>query len=150
MAGIRFTKAEREAIRVWALGELGDTQRVDIPAKVCQAILDKLEKSEMVKTSARPTGIGWAVAAQAMRDILGARLAVPPNPDIGWIVKMNNRIRDLGLSVMDCKSIAKVQLAKGWKVYSFEKTIWAADTLLQEAQLDIPATRPREAAPLSM
>lgn len=146
-AGVRFTKAEREAIRT-AFEEFRPVKASWITAK--QSVLDKLEKSEMVKPSDKPSGIGWAAAAKAMREVLGPTLAVPSNPSVEWMVKMNNRIRDLGLSLQDCRSIAKVLAAKQWRVYSFEKTIWAADTLLAEAQLEIPQTQPRRAAPLEM
>lgn len=153
-ASIRFTKAEREliedAVKSVFIG-VGSGHPTKTEEKLQQSILDKLEKSELVKKGARPGGIGWEAAAGAMREVLGPSLALPPRPDYVWVAKMNNRIRDLGLSLANCQSIAKVLLAKGWKVYSFEKTIWSADTLLASAQLDIPETRKRtETAPLTM
>ena len=148
-AGVRFTKGERELIRkllgegrFWAKGELA----------LADSIVNKLEKSEMLKPSAKATGIGWRVAVDAMREVLGAQLAAPPNPDPVWMIKVSNRIRELGLSQEDCRSIAQVLKKRGWKVYSFDYAIRYADTLLQEAQL---GPKPggyarREVAPLAM
>lgn len=107
--------------------------------KARDSILDKMDKVELVGGGKQPAGIGWQAAADAMREVLGNRLALPPSPDTVWMIRMSTRIRSLGLSVQDCKSIAKVQAAKGWKTYSFESCIKFADTLLAEAQLDIPA-----------
>ena len=42
---IELTPEEAEAIRVLVLGELGDTQRVDIDPAVCRAILVKLRSA---------------------------------------------------------------------------------------------------------
>ncbi len=144
MAGaIRLTRAERG----WLVRVLGE---VDYDQGVRDAILDKLDKSELVKAR-QPAGIGWKVAADAMREVLGARLAVPANPAVGWIVQMSNRIKNLGLTAGDCRTVARVLEAKGWKTYSFEKAIWAADRLLQEAQLELAGTEaPRSAHPLEM
>lgn len=145
--GVRFTQPERELIRK-QLGKPEDWCNRE--AKLITSILSKLEKSELTKVQATTPGIGWVVAAATMREVLGATLATPPHPDPVWMMKMNNRIRTLGLSVQDCKSIAKVLWAKQWRVYSFEKTIWNADTLLAEAQLDIPPTRGPDRRPMQM
>ncbi len=148
-ASVRFLKAEREYL-VKLLEMVHAPTKADIKAR--DGILEKLEKSELIKKTAKPAGIGWERAAAAMRGVLGPTLALPPSPDIGWRSKMSGRVRDLGLSELDCVSIAKVLRAKGWKTYSFEKTIWAADRLLAEAQLPLsgvpdkpkPTTRPVE------
>jgi hypothetical protein len=154
-ASLRFTKEERELIRKWA-GEDSVIVRRDTGKrrKTACAILDKLEKSELLKPSAKVAGIGWKVALEAMREILGARLAAPPSPDSVWMIRMSNRIRELGLTPDNCRAIARELLARGWKVYSFDYAIRYADTLLQEATLETtlaPGPRPpRAAAPLSM
>ncbi len=69
-----------------------------------------------------------------MKGVLGNRLAVPPNPDVGWVVKMSNRIRDLGLTSENCAAIARV-LEGRRGIHSFERTIWDADKLLAESEL---------------
>lgn len=52
---------------------------------------------------------------------------------------MSTRIRDLGLSEADCRSIARVTIAKDWRgMVSFEALIRQADRLLAEAQLELP------------
>lgn len=145
--GVRFTAPERELIRRLLENPKDFSAKEN---KAAEGILTKLEKSELTKATATTPGIGWVAAAGAMRSVLGASLATPPHPDPVWMMKMNNRIRSLGLSPQDCRSIAEVMKAKGWKVYSFEKCIWNADTLLAEAQLDIPQTRGPDRRPMEM
>lgn len=144
--GVRFTKPERELLAT-LLSVDGLTAK---DKKLAESIVAKLEKSELTKAGATAPGIGWVVAAGVMREVLGPTLATPPHPDPVWMMKMNNRIRTLGLSVQDCKSIAKVLWQKQWRVYSFEKTIWNADTLLAEAQLEIPQTKGPDRRPMAM
>lgn len=122
--GVRFTKDERSYIRSFMTSD----------SKVAQAILDKLDASEMVKSSAKATGIGWKAAADAMREVLGSSLALPPRPDLGWMARMSNRIRELGLTVDDCRIIAIHLKNKRWTSYSFDRSIWIADRLLAEAK----------------
>ncbi len=132
MAGaIRLSKAEREFV----IKKLTVTE-TDREEKLRESILDKLDKSELVRGAGRAPGIGWQRAAAGMRMVLGPRLAVPTSPAIAWVMKMSNRIRDLGLTLADCTVIARVLEARGWKTYSFEKAIWEADRLLAEAQLE--------------
>lgn len=146
MPGIRFTKGERELL-LKLLGNAGVWTKAELAAH--SSILAKLERSDLTKGTGKLPGIGWVAAANEMRKVLGDKLATPPKPDIGWMVKMNNRIRDLGLTPMNCASIARVLFAKGWRIYSFEKAIWQADTLLAEAQLELPGVK-RDHQPMEM
>jgi hypothetical protein len=142
VVGLRFTKAEREY-----LGQrLATSAASKTEERLRQSILDKLEKSELVKGKGRAPGIGWFAAAAAMRTVLGPSLATPPSPDVGWIMKMSNRIRELGLTADDCARIAQALKARGRAPFSFEKAIWEADRLLAA-----PATTPQaSSAPTEM
>ncbi len=145
-APIRLTAAETAWLTSWLSKNVeADREHGDKAAtKIGERVLEKLEKSELVKGKGRPAGLGWNAAAAAMRGVLGAKLAVPPNPDIGWIMKMSNRIRDLGLVEEHCERIARALERKGWRTYSFEKAIWEADRLLAES--DSQPEKPKTAS----
>lgn len=148
MAGIRFTKAEREMVEAG----LKSVRRPDLKvgqARAIESALVKLEGSDIVLAK-KTAGIGWIAAAEAMREVLGATLALPPAPDWGWQSRLAARIRDLGLTRDHFRTIAKVLKAKRWTVYSFEKAVWAADKLLAESELDVPYGPSNYRAPLEM
>lgn len=145
---MRFTKGERALI----VGFLESPQCSE--SKLAASALAKLEKSELVKAAGRAPGIGWYRAAAAMREVLGTGLALPPRPDDGWQIWMSTRIRSLGLSEADCRTIAKVAKAKGWRPpISFETLIKGADRYLADAQLPLAAPdigKPDKRDPIEM
>ncbi len=61
-AAVRFSKAERDFI-IQAL----TVTRNDKEEKLRTSIVDKLERSEMVKGKGKAPGIGWVRAVNAMR-----------------------------------------------------------------------------------
>ncbi len=135
-AGVRFTKAERALVRE-VIEELLRSPS-DEGREVANSILEKLAASERPKKTT--PGIGWVRAAEAMREVLGEQLAMPPHPTQEWLIWMCKRIRTLGLTENDCRVIAKVIVSKGWRPpYSFENLIKGADRYLAEAQLGFPA-----------
>lgn len=138
-AAVRFTKAERAFIITSLTKSLG-IELTKSETRLRDNIVTKLETSELVKGTGSTPGIGWQRAANAMREVLGSGLALPPSPNAGWMARMSARIRDLGLSETDCRAIAKVWVAKGWRPpFSFEKMILGADRFLAEAQLPLAA-----------
>lgn len=92
---------------------------------------EKLHKSNAPKKET--PGIGVAKAIEAMKEVLGSKLAVPKNPSTQWTIYLAKRIRDLGLTVEDCKSIARAISNKWDPPYGFEYCIKAADRLLAES-----------------
>lgn len=136
------------------MGYLGAASLSAREQKLRDSILRKLEVSELTVKSARPTGIGWAKAADAMREVLGTSLALPPRPDVGWIARMSGRIRDLGLTEEDCTTIAREAAKKGRRTESFEWLIKKAPEYLAEAQLaptsPVPPAPPKTTRPVSM
>jgi hypothetical protein len=141
---VRFTKAERSLVQALVASmKAPHNHYAGRDIRTGEGILEKLEKSELVRGAGKAPGLGWTRAAAAMRAVLGPRLAVPPSPDIAWIMKMSNRIRDLGLTELNCRGIAGVLLARTHPRYhSFERAIWDADKLLAEAQLGPPTRAP--------
>ena len=136
MAGVRFTKGQRELItgllEAVAAGEQPSTSEFTKKHhRLAQEALDRLLKSELVKKAKPAPGIGWYAAASAMRGVLGDSLAVPPNPAGEWCGRMSARIRDLGLTEDNCRHIARAAM-ENWSraPYSFEWIIRKADELL--------------------
>ena len=134
-SSLRFSQKERDYLRrVIAEAEGAE------PGKIGEGVLEKLERSELTGTKKSTPGIGWQRAANAMREVLGKSLALPPRPTEQWMAWMSQRIKMLGLSEADCRSIAKVVQAKGWRPpISFETLIKGADRHLSEAQMPLPA-----------
>ncbi len=143
-AGVRFTKAERDFIR-----QATGITRTPKEEKLRTSIIDKLDVSEMVKGAGQAAGIGWRAAVGAMTTVLGPNLAVPQHPAVSWMAWMSNRIRALGLTEEDCRTLAKVALAKGWRPpISFETLIKGADRYLAEDTTTTPKATTK--APLKM
>jgi len=142
---MKFARAQLEALERVIDGLAGASSKSwKDTRKHLLALQDKLNKLSEPKLKVKP-GIGVERAVTAMREILGDKLAVPKKPGDQWIFWQAKRIRDLGLTEDDCKSIAKNILAKWNPPYSFEYCIKAADRLLAEK-----ATRPKESAPADM
>lgn len=135
MAALRFTKAEREFIRKiltplppeWKVGEL----------KLADSILDKLEKSELVRGTGRAPGLPYPAILAAFRAGLGDRLL---NPMGATVARLCARVRELGLSIDDCTAIA-VSAAKRWR--GPVKAI----SLVNNAELLLSAPLPDETTP---
>lgn len=151
---IRLAKPER-ALLVKLLEDDAEKHPL-VGAKVRDAVLDKILKSELTKPKARPPGIGWRAAANAMGEVLGSSLALPPNPDAGWCARMSGRIRDQGLSEDDFRLIARLWKAK-WPrapAYTFERAVMNATALLAEAKHEGPGNpdppKPETNRPLTM
>ncbi len=132
MAGsVRFTKEER----LWLLGWIkpaldaereGGTKR---DVRVATAVVDKLEKSELVKKRRPEPGLGWRAAYEAMKGVLGPRLVLPPSVTGEWIGRMSSRIRVLGLTEEHCRTVA--HNVSGWRgVIAFERLVQGADRYL--------------------
>lgn len=132
--GVRFTKPEREY-----LIELLNECRGETSKKLRASILDKLEKSELVKKRPTQAGIGWRPAYDAMKGVLGNRLVLPPSLTGEWIGRMSYRIRVLGLTEEHCRTIAKN--ISGWRgVISFERVIMGADRYLHHEPAQVIET----------
>jgi hypothetical protein len=133
--GIRLTKGEREYLRqaVEFSREMnlqaGDRRGM----KSADAIIAKLEAAEKPKGA----GVGAAVAVEAFREVLGARLIAPLPSARGVWAQIQNRLNALGLSRMDCVSAAKVAGSEWRGSIKAESIVRQADRLLQAAQGDL-------------
>ena len=130
MAGIRFTKVEREYLRTW----LEATGVMDFGAKGQKAkasILAKLDKAEAPKAS----GLDVKAAVEAFRGVLGSRLILPMGAVWGM---MQNRIRALGLTEEDCRTIATVAASDWQGKVKAESLVRQAEKLLSESS--VPAS----------
>lgn len=116
-------------------------------------ITSDLEKllAKLKKPAAKPvkSGIGVDRAVAAMREVLGAKLAVPRNPSETWIIYMSKRIKMLGLTEDDCRKIARCVAIKWNPPYGFEYCIKAADRLLVEADT-VKNSKNQDNAPVEM
>lgn len=141
-AGVRFTKEEREWLLGWLRPALeaerdGGTKR---DLRIAGSVMDKLEKSELVKKRPADPGLGWKVAYEAMRKVLGARLVLPPGLTGEWIGRMSNRIRLLGLTEEHCRTIA-VNVSAWRGTISFERLVQGADRYLAEPTESVVARK---------
>lgn len=143
---MRFAKAQLEALeRVidgLAATDSKSWQRTRAQLSLLHTKLLKLSEG---KPKPKP-GIGVERAIDAMREVLGDKLAVPRNPSKEWLMWKSKRIRELGLTEEDCRTIAKNILAKWQPPYSFEYCIKAADRLLAESSVK----KSKETAPAEM
>lgn len=78
MSSLRFGKVQLAFLMRLLEGYQGPER------KMAQALLDKLEKSELVKKRT-PEGLGWYQALEAMREVAaGVPVAIPPRPSDEW------------------------------------------------------------------
>lgn len=133
MKGVRLTKPELAAALA-ALEEYGGQHPVE--KKYADSARDKLELAGLALKVPQTRGIGLAAGVAAMESVLGPRsIAMPPHPDNLWCIKINARIKSLGLTVEDFKSMATALSAKGWNPpYSFERAVWSAERLIAESK----------------
>lgn len=143
---MRFAKAQLEALERVIDGLEG--QNIDSSWGKTRVQLSLLHAKLLKLSEGRPKpkpGIGMERAIAAMRSVLGNNLAVPKNPSDQWRMWQAKRIRDLGLTEEDCKTIARNIMAKWQPPYGFEYCIKAADRLLAET-----GKKSKESAPAEM
>lgn len=130
---MKIASAQLDALSkvITALAKNPDYSKTTLQLKL---LLERLQKENTPKTKGAP-GIGVNRAIAAMREVLGVKLAVPKNPTTSWIIPLANRIKALGLTEEDCKTIARAVQVK-WQnpPYGFEYCIRAADRLLAESE----------------
>ena len=129
---MKFASAQLEALEV-VIKALNKKPQYSKTTKHLEILLDKLQKLNTPKAKQKP-GIGVNRAIEAMRSVLGDKLAVPRNPAETWTIYLSQRIRNLGLTEEDCKKIARCVAIKWNPPYGFEFCIKAADRLLVEAE----------------
>lgn len=100
--------------------------------RVPESFLLKLEKAEMLKGAKK--GLDPRTAVEAFREVLGDRLVAPLGSVWG---ELGGRLRRLGLSRMDCVTIAKVAKEQ-WRrgPIKAESLVRQAEVLLAAAQQD--------------
>ena len=129
MAGVRLTKGQREvvlrALDIFRSADLKAQEKRDLAEAV-----KRIEMAELAGPKKKAPGIGWQAAADAMVGVLGKRLVLPPSPTAEWCGRMSAKLRDWGLTVEDCVTIATN--AKGWRTpsMSFETLVYKALSLL--------------------
>lgn len=142
---MKFARAQLEALERVIDGLAGSDKPTWKRTRYQLSLLHtKLLKLSEGKPKPKP-GIGVERAISAMREVLGDKLAVPKKPGDQWIFWQAKRIRDLGLTEDDCRTIARNILAKWQPPYSFEYCIRAADRLLVEKH-----KRDKDSAPAEM
>lgn len=147
---MKFAKAQLEALERVIDGLVGAKSiSWNNTRKQLLLLQERLEKLGAPKKQVKP-GIGIERAVAAMREILGDNLAVPKNPADQWCFWQAKRIRDLGLTEDDCRSIARCISTKWNPPYSFEYCIRAADRLLAESTTVVKATKNKQSAPVEM
>lgn len=73
----------------------------------------KIEDSEKAAPH-RETGLAIGKAIEAFTVELGARLVLPPSPPGSWYAIQTRKLASMGVTVDDCRSIAK-QAGSQWK-----------------------------------
>lgn len=146
---MKFASAQLEALEQVTKSLSKQPKHAKI-AKQLGLLLEKLQKINTPKAKPK-AGIGVDRAIAAMRSVLGDKLAVPRNPSDVWVICRARRIRDLGLTEDDCKTIARAIASKWDAPYSFEYCINAADRLLAEAETGVKRGKAaRETVPVEM
>lgn len=148
MRAVRFTKAEYAFLSMF-LEEFLDTALTDKERKLVTAVVRKLETAEMpVKSS----GLPLAEALAAFREVLGSRLVTPPSGAAGVYAQMTKRLHALGLSRMDCVTIAKAAGVEWQGRIKAESLLRQGDVLLSSSQLGLPhvSGTPRTTAPVEL
>lgn len=147
---MKFASAQLEALDsvITALSRSKEKEYVRITQQLV-ALRDRLRKLSEPKPTVA-VGIGVDRAISAMKEVLGDKLAVPRNPSSNWKIYLSTRIRDLGLTEDDCRSIARAIAVKWDPPYGFEYCIKAADRLLAESDTTVKKGKNRERAPVEM
>lgn len=143
---MRIAGAQLEALDT-VINALSKQDKHSSITKQLKLLRDRLRKSGEPKPTA---GIGVTRAIAAMREVLGAGLAVPTKPSDQWCMYLARRIRDLGLTEEDCRVIARVLAVKWNPPFGFEYAIKAADRLLAEASTVRRAAKTKASAPVEM
>lgn len=149
MAAIRLTAKEREFL-TRKIDEAGCVDAKE--EKLRAAVLSKLEASEL---KVKHTGLLIPEAIEAFKEVLGARLVIPPNGAAGVYMQIKRRIVALGLTRGDCTTVAKVAAVEWEGRIKVESLVRQADTLLAQAQFPLPGQgelplRKKIAAPVEM
>lgn len=134
MRGVRFTKAET----AWMLGWLQSSleaeresgKRGDV--RLGESVITKLEAAELPVRDSCAVKVTDAIAA--FREVLGGRLIAPPFGAAGVLGAMKRRMAALGLSLTDCRTIAKIAGAAWRGPIRAESLVRQADKLLAESQ----------------
>lgn len=130
---IRFIKAERELIQRYA------QSIVDCPTAIpkgvvraAQGVLEKLQASEHPDT----TRLDWLTVRDAIAvfsGVLDRRLIIPPNGASLEFIRMQHRLKSLGLTKDQCRTIAETA-GKQWQGnIKVQSLLNQAERLLQEA-----------------
>lgn len=70
-------------------------------------ITDELVRLLDDKPEVKAPGIPYAQIVTALREGLGDRLAVPEKPNVSWIVRQVNRVKELGLAYDDLRELGR-------------------------------------------
>lgn len=134
-AAIRFTKPEREIVRdrVFAVASQSEGKRGILA--ICQSIIAKLDESERPRPPASARGTSISEAMAAFREVLGGRLVPPPDGASGMWAQMAKRVGALGITRLDCLSIAKTAGSQWRGQIKALSLVNQAETLLQASQL---------------
>jgi hypothetical protein len=111
--------------------------------RVPESLLDKIERAEMLRAGATK-GLGAQRAVELFAEVLGSRLVRPPSGAGQSWGAMAARLKTLGLTETDCRTIARVAAA-GWRPGPIraESLVRQADVLLAGAQQQIPGVGSR-------
>jgi hypothetical protein len=143
---VKFAGAQLEALDS-VIRALAKKPKYDATTKQLKLLQAKLTKMDAPKPK---SGIGVDRAIVAMQEVLGKLLAVPKNPSAEWKMYLARRIRDLGLTEDDCRTIARTMMVKWNPPFGFEYGIKAADRLLAESSTVTKYSKTKASAPVEM
>lgn len=129
--GVRFTKLEREVIR---LGLFAATLGKAAEQRAAESVREKLRLMEAPPPLKEAAGLGFAAAEAAFRAELGVRLVVPPNPPGSWYAIQSRAIKMLGVTAEDCATIAATAALKWTGRIKIESLVRQGAVLLSEAK----------------
>lgn len=134
MSGIRFTKAEREAIRR-AFEEVVINPPKGYRAAM-ESVLSKLDAAEVAPRK-KSTALSVGAAIEVLRGVLGRRLVLPPGKlTAGWCAQMSNFLGKYGLTHELLKTAA-VQASYEWQGnIKAESVIRQADKLIHNFEAE--------------
>ena len=102
--GTRFTKSERELIRLGVLGLPSQGMRV-AQLRARDSVIAKLDASEE-PVAPKEKAFTLREAIEAFQSVLGQRLTTPPNPPVSWYIIQQRRLNMLGIGAPECCVIA--------------------------------------------
>lgn len=102
--------------------------------KLVGELVKLLDAAQQRATTSR-TGLGYAELVALFRSHLGDRLVVPKNPSVGYITRIVNRAKELGILAENVPTIVRgLKMEYPTGLYRLEFVVYRADVFADRAE----------------